>query len=63
MIKTVTCNGSYNHHMHVLFCVENSYFKNKAIINQEQWVQLWQKALQVDYQPVANIKAIKPKKR
>ncbi|WP_080365987.1 protein rep, partial [Staphylococcus haemolyticus] len=57
-------DGSYNQHMHVLLCVENSYFKNKTnYITQEEWVNLWQKALQVDYKPVANIKAIKPNKK
>ncbi|MDE9980702.1 protein rep, partial [Staphylococcus pseudintermedius] len=57
-------DGSYNQHMHVLLCVENSYFKNKSnYISQEQWVHLWQKALQVDYKPVANIKAIKPNQK
>ncbi|WP_186297536.1 protein rep, partial [Staphylococcus haemolyticus] len=45
-------------------CVENSYFKNKAnYITQEEWVDLWQKALQVNYRPVANIKAIKPNQK
>ncbi|WP_186364302.1 protein rep, partial [Staphylococcus hominis] len=49
---------------HVLSCVENSYFKNKAnYIIQEEWVNLWQKALQVNYRPVANIKAIKPNQK
>ena len=57
-------DGSYNQHMHVLLCVENSYFKNKEnYISQEEWVGLWQKALRVDYKPVANIKAIKPNKK
>ncbi|HDK2905491.1 TPA: protein rep, partial [Staphylococcus aureus] len=57
-------DGSYNQHMHVLLCVENSYFKNKAnYITQEEWVNLWQKALQVNYRPVANIKAIKPNQK
>lgn len=57
-------DGSYNQHMHVLLCVENSYFKNKSnYITQEEWVYLWQKALQVDYRPVANIKAIKPNQK
>ena len=57
-------DGSYNQHMHVLLCVENTYFKNKEnYISQSEWVTLWQKALQVDYKPVANIKAIKPNKK
>ncbi|SQE73077.1 Replication protein [Staphylococcus simulans] len=50
--------------MHVLLCVENSYFKNKDnYISQEEWVKLWQKALKVNYKPVANIKAIKSNKK
>ncbi|RZH78497.1 protein rep, partial [Staphylococcus aureus] len=32
-------------------------------ITQVEWVDLWQKALQVNYRPVANIKAIKPNQK
>ncbi|WP_204171716.1 protein rep, partial [Staphylococcus sp. GDY8P100P] len=57
-------DGSYNQHMHVLLCVENAYFRKKEnYITQTEWVGLWQKALQVNYQPVANIKAIKPNQK
>ncbi|QIN27736.1 protein rep (plasmid) [Staphylococcus chromogenes] len=57
-------DGSYNQHMHVLLCVENSYFKNKDnYISQEEWIKLWQRALKVNYKPVVNIKAIKPNKK
>ncbi|HHP6033164.1 TPA: protein rep [Streptococcus pyogenes] len=57
-------DGSYNQHMHILLCVESAYFRKKEnYITQEEWVDLWQKALQVDYKPVANIKAIKPNKK
>ena len=57
-------DGSYNQHMHVLLCVESAYFKKQGqYIKQSEWVDLWQKALQVDYRPVANIKAIKPNQK
>lgn len=57
-------DGSYNQHMHVLLCVESAYFRKKEnYIIQKEWVDLWQKALQVDYRPVANIKAIKPNQK
>ena len=57
-------DGSYNQHMHVLLCVENAYFRKKEnYITQSEWVDLWQKALQVNYRPVANIKAIKPNQK
>ncbi len=54
-------DGSYNQHIHVLLCVDNAYFRKKEnYITKEEWVNLWQIALQVDYRPVANVKAIKP---
>ncbi|HDV6107707.1 TPA: protein rep [Staphylococcus pseudintermedius] len=57
-------DGSYNQHMHVLICVESKYFRGaENYISQEEWVKLWQKALKVNYKPVANIKAIKPNKK
>ncbi|MFL4616627.1 protein rep [Staphylococcus aureus] len=57
-------DGSYNQHMHILLCVENAYFRKKEnYITQAEWVDLWQKALKVNYKPVANIKAIKPNKK
>src|SRR5699024_12293399 len=57
-------DGRYNQHMHVLLCVENAYFRKKEnYITQVEWVDLWQKALQVSYRPVANIKAIKPNQK
>ncbi|WP_323711130.1 protein rep [Staphylococcus aureus] len=45
-------DGSYNQHMHVLLCVENAYFRKK-----ENYIT------QVDYRPVANVKAIKPNRK
>ena len=47
--------------MHVLLCVESKYFRgSENYISQNDWIDFWQKALQVNYRPVANIKAIKP---
>lgn len=55
---------SYNQHMHVLLCVENSYFKNKeSYITQKEWTELWKKALQINYDPVVDVRAIKPNKK
>lgn len=56
-------DGSYNQHMQVLLCVENAYFRKKKYITQTELVDLWQQALKVNYRPVVNIKAIKPKRR
>ncbi|MCS5284348.1 protein rep, partial [Staphylococcus aureus] len=57
-------DGSYNQHMHVLLCVESKYFRgSENYISQNDWINFWQKALQVNYRPVANIKAIKPNQK
>lgn len=57
-------NRSYNQHMHVLLFVKSSYFARKSdYIDQEEWRNLWQKAMKLDYEPSVNIKAIKPKDR
>ncbi|MGW7945804.1 protein rep, partial [Staphylococcus xylosus] len=57
-------NGSYNQHMHVLLCVESKYFRgSENYISQKEWLGLWQKALQVNYKPVVNVKAITPNQK
>ncbi|MDN8966539.1 protein rep, partial [Staphylococcus aureus] len=43
---------------------ESKYFRgSENYISQNDWINLWQKALQVNYRPVANIKAIKPNQK
>lgn len=56
-------DGSYNQHMHVLLFIKSSYFNKKDYIDQEEWRNLWQKAMKLDYEPSVNIKAIKPKNK
>lgn len=55
---------SYNQHLHVLLCVENTYFKDKSnYITQKDWTTYWQKAMKLDYVPIVNVKAVKPKNK
>lgn len=57
-------DGTYNQHMHVLLCVENTYFKNSEnYISQKEWTSLWKRAMQLSYTPVVHIQAIKPKNK
>ena len=57
-------DGSYNQHMHVLLCVENSYFKNKSnYITQEEWVYLWQKHYKLIIDLLLILKRSKPNKK
>lgn len=54
---------NYAHpHFHILMMVPSGYFTTKGgYLSHERWMDLWRKCLRVDYDPVVNIKAIKPK--
>lgn len=57
-------DNSYNQHMHVLLCVEPTYFKNtENYINQKQWIQFWKRAMKLDYDPNVKIQIVKPKNK
>src|SRR5699024_9176427 len=57
-------DNSYNQHMHVLVCVEPTYFKNtENYITQKQWSQLWKRAMKLDYDPIVDVRAIRPKNK
>lgn len=57
-------DGSYNQHFHVLVFVRANYFDGKEnYISQEQLTEFWKKSLKIDYTPIVNIKAVKPKKK
>lgn len=58
-----TIREDYHPHMHVLLMVSNTYFKNKKnYITQEEWVQLWQRAMKLDYEPSVDIRRVYDKK-
>ena len=55
--------GNYHPHMHVLLMVKNKYFKDSDnYISHEEWVKLWQKAMQLDYEPSVDIRKVYDKK-
>ena len=57
-------DNSYNQHMHVLLCVESTYFKNtENYVDQKQWTAFWKRAMKLDYDLVVDIRAIKPKNK
>lgn len=58
-----TIREDYHPHMHVLLMVSNTYFKNKKnYITQEEWIQLWQRAMKLDYEPSIDIRRVYDKK-
>ena len=56
-------NNEAHPHFHVLIAVKSSYFGGDYYVKQEQWAQMWQESLEVDYKPVVDIRVVKPNKR
>ena len=57
-------DNSYNQHMHVLLAVESTYFKNtENYISQKQWTGFWKRAMKLDYDPIVDVRAIRPKNK
>lgn len=40
---------TFHPHLHVILAVNKSYFSSRYYIKRDRWLELWQKALQVDY--------------
>lgn len=57
-----TPKGEVHPHLHIILIVNSSYFTSRNYISQDKWVEMWQKALRVDYTPVVDVRRIKPKK-
>lgn len=54
--------GTYHPHFHVLMCVPSGYFKKKEYyITQDEWSEMWQRAMKLDYKPIVNVQKVKPK--
>jgi hypothetical protein len=48
-------------HFHLLLMVKASYF-GRNYLRQSDWVEMWRKALRVDYDPILDVQALKPTK-
>jgi plasmid rolling circle replication initiator protein Rep len=54
-------DGLAHPHFHALLLVPASYFST-GYIKQDTWRELWQSAMRLDYLPVVDVRAVKPKK-
>lgn len=54
-------DDSAHPHFHVLLMVKPSYFTH-GYLSQERWGELWQSCLKVNYSPVVDVRAIRPRK-
>lgn len=55
-------DGSAHPHFHCLLMVKPGYF-GKGYLKQSEWVDMWQKALRVDYKPILDTRAVKKAKK
>lgn len=53
---------TYHPHFHVLMCVPPSYFSKHKYIKQKEWQAFWKRAMQLDYDPIVDVRTVKPKK-
>ncbi len=54
-------NGSAHPHFHVLMMVPPSYFSGHSYMPKEQWSEIWKNAMRLDYSPVVDVRAIRPR--
>lgn len=51
---------TYHPHFHVILMVNKSYFKDqKQYISQAKWTEMWKECLEVDYNPIVDIRSFK----
>lgn len=51
----------YHPHFHMIIAVNKSYFKDKrTYISWDGWIVLWKSCLGIDYEPVVDIRTVKP---
>lgn len=54
--------GQAHPHFHIMLLVPPSYFNGQNYIKKDDWSKEWQSVLNVDYEPVCDIRAITDKK-
>ena len=50
---------TFHHHLHCIFVVNSSYFKNKEYIKQAEFSEIWRSSAGIDYMPVVDVRPIK----
>lgn len=50
---------TFHPHIHAIVFVDKGYFKGKDYMETAEWVQMWRKALKVDYDPICDVRRVK----
>lgn len=53
----------YHPHFHCLLAVKPSYFKGGKYIKHATWVQWWRESMQLDYDPIVDVRRVKARKK
>ncbi len=59
--KTISQKGKIHPHFHVLLAVKPSYFNKGKYLRKSQYADMWQKSLRADYNPVCDIRIVRPR--
>lgn len=54
---------TYHPHFHALLAVDPLYFSEGKYLTNRQWSELWKQSLRVEYNPIVDIRVIKPNER
>lgn len=49
----------YHPHIHAILAVRSGYFGGTMYLSQARWTELWQRALQVEYTPIIDVRKCK----
>lgn len=52
--------GTFHPHLHVILAVRPDYFSGRNYFTQKRWATLWRSCCRLDYDPIVDIRTIKP---
>jgi hypothetical protein len=56
-------DGTAHPHFHCLLMVKASYFSGNYYLSQDDWTQLWEESLRINYRPIVHVQAVRPKNK
>ncbi len=59
---TQGAGGSAHPHFHALLMTSPSYFNGRNYVTQNRWTEVWREAARLDYQPVVDVRTVKPRR-
>jgi plasmid rolling circle replication initiator protein Rep len=52
-------DDTYHPHFHCILVVRKGYFTGKEYLKQSEWVSLWERACNLDYEPIVDVRRFK----